>query len=108
MKGERPLRLFSVLIFAVLLTADAAFDLEDDGLKALDRQNYQQAQEIFGKLVAADPKDYFALFNLALAEIGLKHDAQAAEHLKQVLVLKPGLYEADLNLGILHLRNHNS
>ncbi len=96
--------MFSVLFLGILCIAG---DLQDDGLKALDQQNYQQAQEIFGKLAAADPKDYFALFNLALAEIGLNHDTQAADHLKQVLVLKPGLYEADLNLGILQLRNHN-
>ena len=92
----------------LLLSITAGYDLPDDGLKALDQQNYQQAQEIFSKLAAADPKDYFALFNLALAEIGLKHDEQAGEHLKQVLALKPGLYEADLNLGILELRNHQA
>lgn len=91
----------------MLLFTGAPFDLQDDGLKALDQQNYQQAQEIFSKLAAADPKDYYALFNLALAEIGLNSDSQATEHLKQVLALKPGLYEADLNLGILQLRDHN-
>src|ERR1700730_10460025 len=96
-----------LLIFGLALIAPLPVDLQDDGLKALDQQNYQQAQEIFAKLVAADPKDYSAFFNLALAEIGLKQDEKAAEHLKQVLVLKPGLYEADLNLGILALRNHN-
>jgi tetratricopeptide (TPR) repeat protein len=102
------LRVFSVLFFGVLLSAAVPFDLQDDGLKALDQQNYQQAQQIFAKLAAQDPKDYSALFNLALAEIGLKQDSQAADHLKQVLVLKPGLYEADLNLGILQLRNHHA
>ena len=100
--------MLSVLFFGVLLSAGAPFDLQDDGLKALDQQNYQQAQQIFAKLAAQDPKDFSALFNLALAEIGLKQDTQAADHLKQVLVLKPGLYEADLNLGILQLRNQNS
>ncbi len=98
------MHLFRVAFFGLLLL----FDLQDDGLKALDQQNYQQAQEIFAKLTAADPKDYYALFNLALAEIGLKQDTQAADHLKQVLVLKPGLFEADLNLGILELRNRNA
>jgi tetratricopeptide (TPR) repeat protein len=92
----------------LLLARGAPFDLQDDGLKALDQQNYQQAQEIFSKLAAADPKDYAALFNLALAEIGLKREPQAVEHLKQALTLKPGLYEAELNLGILQLRNHNA
>jgi hypothetical protein len=73
--------LLSVLFLGVLLLSD----LQDDGLKALDQQNYQGAQQIFTKLVLADAKDYSALFNLALAEIGLKLDGQAAEHLKQVL-----------------------
>jgi tetratricopeptide (TPR) repeat protein len=100
--------MLSVLYLGVLLAAGAPADLQDDGLKALDRQDFQQAQEIFSKLSVADPKDYSAFFNLALAEIGLKHDGEAAEHFKQVLNLKPGLYEAELNLGILQLRNHNT
>ena len=100
--------MLSVLFFGVLLSAATPLDLQDDGLKALDQQNYQLAQQIFAKLSEQDPKDFSALFNLALSEIGLKQDTQAADHLKQVLVLKPGLYEADLNLGILQLRNHNS
>jgi tetratricopeptide (TPR) repeat protein len=98
----------SVIYLGLLLTVGLPFDLQDDGLKALDQQNYQQAQEIFAKLSAADPKDYSAFFNLALAEIGLKRDEQAAEHFKQVLALKPGLYEAELNLGVLELRDHNA
>ncbi len=77
------------------------------GLQALDRQDYRQAEEIFSKLAAADPKDYSALFNLALAESALKQDDQAARHYQQVLTLKPGLYEAELNLGILEVRGHH-
>jgi len=98
----------SVFLFGVLLTTVAPLNQQDDGLKALDQQNYPLAQEIFAKLAAADPKDYSAFFNLALAEIGLKQDDKATEHLKQVLLLKPGLYEADLNLGILELRNQHA
>lgn len=97
----------TVFLWAILLASPSSFDLQDDGLKALDQQNYQQARDIFAKLAAADPKDYSAFFNLALAEIGLNQDAPAAEHLKQVLSLKPSLYEADLNLGMLELRDHH-
>jgi tetratricopeptide (TPR) repeat protein len=75
------------------------------GLQALDHKDYQQAEQIFSKIVAADPKDYSALFNLALAESALKQDDQALAHYKQVLALKPGLYEAELNVGILDLRD---
>jgi tetratricopeptide (TPR) repeat protein len=78
------------------------------GLRALDQKDYQQAEQIFSKLVAADPKDYSALFNLALAESALKQDDQAVNHYQQVLALKPGLYEAELNLGILEIRDNHA
>jgi tetratricopeptide (TPR) repeat protein len=92
--------------FALLLLsfADPAA-LADQGSKALDRGAYEQAEEIFSQLVAADPKDYFAYFNLALAELGLKKDEKAIANLKQTLELKPGLYQAQLNLGLVYLRN---
>ncbi len=82
-------------------------DLQTTGLQALDHGDYAQAQQIFSQLAAADPKDYSALFNLALAEGALKKDNDAIGHYKQVLVLKPGLYEAELNLGILELRSND-
>ena len=94
----------AALFFGV--TPDA--DLQKSGLQALDRHDYAQAQEAFSKLAADDPKDYSAFFNLALAESGLKKDADAIAHYKQALTLKPGLYEAELNLGILELRSHQS
>jgi tetratricopeptide (TPR) repeat protein len=80
-------------------------DPQTAGLQALDKHDYQQAEQIFAKLAIDNPKDYAAQFNLALAEAGLKKDDQAIEHLKQTLVLKPGLYQAELNLGMLYLRN---
>jgi len=82
-------------------------DLQNTGMQALDRGDFAQAQQAFSQLAANDPKDYSALFNLALAESGLKRDADAIGHYKQVLALKPGLYEAELNLGILELRSHD-
>jgi len=100
--------LFALLPLAVLLSAAAQNDSQSAGLQALDRQDYQQAEKIFSSIAAADPKDYSALFNLALAETGLHQDEDAAEHYKQVLALKPGLYEAELNLGILCLRDRRA
>ena len=50
--------MLSLLYLGVVLAAGAPIDLQQDGLKALDQQNFQQAQEIFSKLTAADPKDY--------------------------------------------------
>jgi tetratricopeptide (TPR) repeat protein len=80
-------------------------DLQTTGLQALDRADYQQAEEIFSKLVAADPKDYASFFNLALAEAALKKDPQAIDNFRRAIDLKPGLYQAQLNLGMLYLRN---
>lgn len=100
--------MIALLSLAVLLSAGEQTNPQSAGLQALDRQDYQQAQQIFSKLTAADPKDYSALFNLALAETGLNQPEAAAEDYKQVLALKPGLYEAELNLGILYLREHKA
>jgi tetratricopeptide (TPR) repeat protein len=96
---------FDVLLLAVFLFAGGQTNPEADGLQALDHHEYQQAEQIFAKLAAADPKDYSAAFNLALAETALNKDNRAIEHYKQALALKPGLYEAELNLGILYLRD---
>jgi tetratricopeptide (TPR) repeat protein len=91
---------------AIFLGVSPAADLQATGLQALDHGDFAQAQQIFAQLVAADPKDYAALFNLAIAESALKKDSDAVGHYKQVLALKPGLYEAELNLGILEVRSH--
>jgi len=104
------MRLFAVpflltLSLAAGQTDTASSALQAAGLQALDHGDYSQAEQVFSKLVAADPKDYTAFFNLALAETALKRDDQAAQHYHQVLVLKPGLYEAELNLGLLYLRD---
>jgi tetratricopeptide (TPR) repeat protein len=99
--------LLPLLYLGALLGAGMPDDSLAAGLQALDHKDYQQAQQIFQSLVTADPKDYSAYFNLALAEIGLKKDDQAAGHFKQVLELKPGLYEAELNLGVLEVRRQH-
>ena len=98
----------ALLCLAVFLSVAGQSDPQTAGLQALDRQDYQQAEQIFSKLASDDPKNYSAFFNLALAETGLNKPDQAAQDYKQVLALKPGLYEAELNLGILYLRDHQA
>ncbi len=80
-------------------------DYSAEGTKALDAAKYGQAAELFGKAVAADPKDYAAHFHLALSYTMLKRDAESLAEYKKVLELKPGLYEAELNAGILLIRD---
>ena len=74
------------------------------GLKALQEQRYQQAVEDFTNAIAAEPKDYALHFNLALAYSFLDKDTEGIAEYKKVLEIKPDLYQAQLNLGILFLR----
>src|SRR5215472_14885864 len=94
-----------LLVALLLLQSD---DSIDQGLKALDANQPGAAEGFFRKAVAADPSDYFAHFNLALALSQQRKDAEAIPELRRTLELKPGLYEANLNLGTLLLRNKES
>lgn len=76
-----------------------------DALKALDAHQPEAAEPLLRKAVQADPNDYTAHFNLALALSLQQKDPEAVVELRKTLELKPGLYEADLNLGILLLRD---
>jgi tetratricopeptide (TPR) repeat protein len=89
---------------ALALVLAQVTDFQAEGRKALDAQKFAEAAELFGKAVAADPKDYSAHFHLALAYSLLDKDAQAIAEYKETLALSPGLYQAELNLGILLLR----
>ena len=80
-------------------------DYTAEGMHALDAAKYDQAAELFGKAIAADPKDYSAHFNLAFSYTMLKRDADGVAEYKKALELKPGQYEAELNLGILLIRD---
>src|SRR5690349_23705491 len=70
-------------------------------MKALEDRKYEEAAGLFAKAVEADPSDYAAQFHLALSYSLLGRAADAIPIYKKVLTLKPGLYEAELSVGIL-------
>ena len=74
-------------------------------MKALDAKQPAAAEPLLRKAIEADPKDLAAHFNLALALSLEGKDPDAIAEYRTVLELKPALYEADLNLGILFLRD---
>ena len=76
----------------------------NDGMKALDEGRYEAAAQAFAKAIEADPNDYTAHFNLAMAYSFLNRDAEGIAEYRKTLELKPGLYQAQLNEGILLLR----
>jgi tetratricopeptide (TPR) repeat protein len=82
-------------------------DYVADGAKALDEGRYEAAAQAFSKAVEADSKDYFSHFNLALAYSFLGKDSEGISEYRKALELKPKLYEAELNAGILLLRQKN-
>jgi Flp pilus assembly protein TadD len=82
-------------------------DYTTDGMKALDEGKYDAAVQAFRKAIDADAKDYFAHFNLAMAYTMLQRDPEAVAEYRKTLELKPGLYEAELNCGIVLLGQKN-
>jgi tetratricopeptide (TPR) repeat protein len=79
-------------------------DYSAEGLKALEANKYEEAAQLFVKAVEADSKDYSAHFHLALSYSLLGKDAEAIPEYRKVLEIQPGLFEAELNLGIVLVR----
>jgi Tfp pilus assembly protein PilF len=92
---------------AVFLFCLQTPDYDAEGSKALDEGKYEAAADSFTKAIAADPKDYYAHFNLAMAYTFLHKDADGLAEYRKTLEIKPGLYEAELNGGILLLRQQD-
>jgi Tfp pilus assembly protein PilF len=90
---------------ALLFLAQA--DYTSDGLKALEDGRYDAAVSAFSKAIQADPKDYFAHFNLAMSYTLMHKDSEAVTEYRRTLEIKPGLYEAELNGGIVLMRQKN-
>src|ERR1700722_7557247 len=87
-----------LLLLAALLAQSTDFDAA--GKKALTERNYPEAVAAFRRAVAADPNDYAEHFNLGFAYTMAGQDADAVEEFKTVLDLHPGVFEAQLNLGV--------
>jgi Tfp pilus assembly protein PilF len=97
------MRWLAAVMWLLVPVCWAAEDPSAEGLQALDAKNYALAAQEFTKAVAADPKDYYAHFNLALANSMLGRSDDAIAGYRKVLELQPGTHEAELNLGILLL-----
>jgi tetratricopeptide (TPR) repeat protein len=98
---------FLCALATVLLFAPQQ-DFLAEGLRALDANQPAAAEQLLRQAVQADPNDFSAHFNLALALGQQQKDAEAIQELRRTLEIKPGLYQADLNLGTLLLRNRRA
>lgn len=93
-----------ILVLAAVLLFQTV-DYSAEGMKAMDARQFDTAAGLFTKAIAQDQKDFTAHFNLALALSILKKDSDAIPEYEKTLELKPGIYQAQLNLGMLLLRN---
>ncbi len=78
-----------------------------EAMKLLEANQPAQAEPLFRKVIAADPADFTAHFNLAFALSAQQKDAEAIAEYRKTLELKPGIYQANLNAGMLCLRQKN-
>ena len=79
----------------------------NEGSLLLHRNDPADALSLLEDAAKQKPADYFPHFNLAMADTYLKKDDDAIAEYRRTLELKPGLYEAELNQGILLLRQKN-
>lgn len=77
----------------------------EQGMKAMEEKRYQAAVDDFNNAIAAEPKDFALHFNLALAYSLMGKDPEGVAEYKKCLEIKPDLYQANLNVGILLLRD---
>jgi tetratricopeptide (TPR) repeat protein len=75
------------------------------GIQALDTAKFEEAEKAFERAVKTDAQDYSALFYLSLAQTFLNKDDEAMAGFRRVLEMKPGLFEAEVNLGLLEFRH---
>jgi tetratricopeptide (TPR) repeat protein len=94
-------------IAAALLFLQAS-DPVSEGGKALDEGRFEAAVQSFSQAIAADPKDYYSHFNLALAYASLHRDAESIAEYRKTLEIKPRLYEAELNAGMMLMRGNRA
>ncbi|MBI5085972.1 MAG: tetratricopeptide repeat protein [Acidobacteria bacterium] len=92
------IRLASILLLAHL---QQPADPMAEASAHLDAGRYEQAIELLQPLAEKSPDDVSIRFNLALAYSLAGRDEDAVAGFRKVLALKAGLYEAQLNLGRL-------
>lgn len=94
----------AILLFCLIPPQD---DMAE-AMKLLEAKQPAQAEVLFRKVIAADPADFTAHFNLALALSAQQKDAEAIAEYRKTLELKPGIYQANLNAGMLCMRQKNA
>ncbi len=78
-------------------TAPAVLEAE----VALEKQDYATAERLLKGVVAGNPKDYRAWFNLGFVYNATQRSAEAVDAYRQSVAAQPEIFESNLNLGLL-------
>jgi tetratricopeptide (TPR) repeat protein len=68
---------------------------------AIDKKDYSSAEPLLEKVVAAQPANYQAWFDLGFVESSLGKDGDAVAAYRKSVTAKPDIFESNLNLGLL-------
>jgi Flp pilus assembly protein TadD len=68
---------------------------------ALEKQDYARAEKLLLPVVELDPKDYRAWFDLAFVYNATERRSDAINSYRKSVAIKPDVFAANLNLGLL-------
>jgi tetratricopeptide (TPR) repeat protein len=66
----------------------------------IQNRDYTQAETVLQKLVASDPENYVAWFDLGFVENGLDRQQESIAAYRKSVAAKPDVFESNLNLGL--------
>jgi len=69
--------------------------------EAIERHDFSAARDLLTTYTASEPDDYRGWYTLAYSESALKNRDAAITDYRRAVQLKPDLFEANLNLGLL-------
>ena len=91
----------AALVALLAFLAAAPDSAIESATKALDQEDYAKAAELLEKVVADEPDNHNARFNLAFAYTEIKQLRKAIEHYEIVVEQQPELPSARVNLSSL-------
>jgi tetratricopeptide (TPR) repeat protein len=68
---------------------------------AIEKHDYVSAEPLLKKLVASEPKNFQAWFDLGFVYNGLGNNAESIEAYRKSVAAKPDVFESNLNLGLM-------
>jgi Flp pilus assembly protein TadD len=66
----------------------------------IQKRDYTQAEAVLQKLVASDPENYVAWFDLGFVENGMDRQQESIAAYRKSVAAKPDVFESNLNLGL--------